>query len=102
MSTEEQAEGLAARLFTAALGTMDLFHIYIGQQLGLYALLSSDGALSSVEIAHRAGMHPRYAREWLEQQAVTGIIDVDDPAAPADERQYRLPLGHAEARTNEG
>src|SRR5216683_1312237 len=44
-STEEQAQALAARLFTAALGTMDLFHIYIGQQLGLYARLSSDGAL---------------------------------------------------------
>ena len=27
---------------------------------------------------------PRYAREWLEQQAVAGILDVDDAAADAD------------------
>jgi SAM-dependent methyltransferase len=100
-ATDKQAEALAARLFGAALGTMDIFHIYIGQQLGLYALLNSGDALSSPELAHRAGMHPRYAREWLEQQAVTGILDVDDPGAPADTRRYRLPVGHAEALTTE-
>jgi SAM-dependent methyltransferase len=100
-TTERSAEALAARLFTSALGTLDLFHIYIGQQLGLYVLLSSDGALSSLEVADRSGMHPRYAREWLEQQAVTGILDAEDPAAPADERRYRLPMGYAEALTNE-
>lgn len=100
-TTDAQAEALAARLFTAALGTMDVFHIYIGQQLGLYALLNSGGALSSPELALRAAMDQRYAREWLEQQAVTGILEVEDPAKPADERRYRLPMGHAEALTNE-
>lgn len=100
-TTEKSAEALAARLFTATLGTMDLFHIYIGQQLGLYALLKSDGALSSLDVAGRTGMHPRYAREWLEQQAVTGILDAEDPAAPADERRYRLPVGYGEALTDE-
>jgi 2-polyprenyl-3-methyl-5-hydroxy-6-metoxy-1,4-benzoquinol methylase len=30
------------------------------------------------ELAHRAGIAPRYAREWLEQQAVAGLLEVDD------------------------
>jgi len=36
-------------------------------------------------------------REWLEQQAVTDILAVDDEAAGAGERRYSLPPGHAEA-----
>ena len=95
------ATGLATRLFTAALGTMDLWHIYIGQKLGLYARLASAGALTSVDLASHSGMHERYAREWLEQQAVTGILVVDDIAAPPDQRRFRLPAGHAEALLDE-
>jgi hypothetical protein len=33
----------------------------------------------------------RYAREWLEQQAVTGILDVEDPSLPEGERRYFTP-----------
>ncbi|HEY8491673.1 MAG TPA: methyltransferase domain-containing protein, partial [Dehalococcoidia bacterium] len=38
--------------------------------------------------------------EWLEQQAATGILDVDDPGAPEDDRRYRLPAAHAEVLLN--
>ena len=34
--------------------------------------------MTSSELAARTGVHERYAREWLEQQAVTGLVDVDD------------------------
>ena len=47
------------------------------------------------ELAERAGIHARYAREWLEQQAVSGVLAVDEPALPYDERRYRLPPEHA-------
>ena len=33
---------------------------------------------------------PRYAREWLEQQAVAGFVTVDDPDADAAIRRFRL------------
>jgi SAM-dependent methyltransferase len=95
------ATGLATRLFAAALGTMDLLHIYIGQKLGLYARMASAGALTPSDLASRSGMHQRYAREWLEQQAVTGVLVVEDIAAPPDQRRYRLPDGHAEALIDE-
>ena len=39
------------------------------------------------------GSTERYAREWLEQQAVTGILDVDDVNAPAEARRFSPPRG---------
>jgi SAM-dependent methyltransferase len=39
---------------------------------------------------------PRYAREWLEQQAVAGYVACDDPTRPAQQRRYRLPAGYGE------
>jgi hypothetical protein len=43
----------------------------------------------------RPGIAERYAREWLEQQAVTGILDVDDVGAEAKARRYALSDAHA-------
>ena len=40
-------------------------------------------------------MHPRYAREWLEQQAVAGLLEVDDAGAAADARRFTLADEHA-------
>lgn len=53
--------------------------------------------MTSTGLASQAGIDERYAREWLEQQAVTGILEVDDPAKPERERRYSLPVAHAEA-----
>jgi 2-polyprenyl-3-methyl-5-hydroxy-6-metoxy-1,4-benzoquinol methylase len=50
-------------------------------------------------VASRAGIHERYATEWLEQQAVTGILEVDDASKSGTERRYTLPAAHAEALT---
>jgi hypothetical protein len=35
-------------------------------------------------------------REWLEQQTVAGILEVEDEKLGANERRFRLPPGHAE------
>ena len=69
----------------------------IGDRLGLYASLARDGSATSGELATRAGIAERYAREWLEQQAASGILVVDDAAAAPDQRRFTLPPGHAEA-----
>jgi SAM-dependent methyltransferase len=89
-------EALAERLFGAMLGAMDLACIHVGERLGLYAALADGGPQTSAELARRAGVDERYAREWLEQQAVTGILAVDDPAAAPSIRRYALPDGHRE------
>ena len=103
-ATDEAANGgsadaLAERLFGAVNAAGDLFSVYLGDRLGYYRVLADGGPLTSAELAARTGTAERYAREWLEHQAVTGIIEVtgggDDPAA----RRFRLPAGHAEALT---
>jgi SAM-dependent methyltransferase len=86
-------------MFTDTIGALDLISVYIGDRLGLYRTLVTAPA-SPPELASRAGIHPRYAREWLEQQAVTGILDVDDASLPADVRRYTLSPTHAATLTD--
>src|SRR6266516_5111884 len=88
---------LVGRLFEAALGAVDMVSVYLGDRLGLYRALAEGGPSTSIELAARAGIHERYAREWLEQQSVTGILEVDDAAKRESERRYSLPPAHAAA-----
>ena len=85
---------LDERLFEATIGTLELFGVYLGTRLGLYRVLSEDGPRRPGELAAAAGIDQRYAREWLEQQAVAGMVTVDDVGLPSDERSYRLPPEH--------
>jgi predicted O-methyltransferase YrrM len=85
---------LAKRLMGAVLGALDLQAVYLGDRLGLYRALADGGPATAPELAERAGIHPRYAREWLEHQAVGAILDVEDVTAKPDERRYHLPVGH--------
>ena len=94
-SADARRDELAGRLMGAALGALDLQAVYLGDRLGLYRALAEGGPATQAELAERAGIHPRYAREWLEQQAVGAYLDVDDVTADADRRRYSLPDGHA-------
>jgi SAM-dependent methyltransferase len=96
-SATAQRDALGERLFAGLLGGMELLAVQLGVQLGLYTALRDAGATTAGALASRAGLDERYAREWLEQQAVSGILHVavesDNPAV----RAYTLPTGHAEA-----
>jgi 2-polyprenyl-3-methyl-5-hydroxy-6-metoxy-1,4-benzoquinol methylase len=91
----EQADALLERLLGSLIGTAELMNVYLGDRLGLYAPLTQ-GWRTSSELAASAGIAERYAREWLEEQAVAGFIDVEDPAVSATERRYRLSDEHAQ------
>src|SRR3954454_18741472 len=65
-STDEVRDGFVERLFASALGTMDVFTVYLGDRLGLYRMLAEHGPLTAGALAEHAGMNARYAREWLE------------------------------------
>lgn len=93
---DEQRNALTERLFGSALGTLDVLSIYLGDRLGLYGPLSDLAGCTYQELAARTGTHERYAQEWLEQQAASGLISVDDASAPAAERRFFLPPGHAD------
>jgi SAM-dependent methyltransferase len=95
--TIEPAPAFAERLFERYLGAMETLEVYIGDRLGLYDALAAHGPLTSAELASRTGTHERYAREWLEAQASSGILAVDDVEAAQQERRFSLPAAHAEA-----
>jgi SAM-dependent methyltransferase len=91
----ERRDALVERLFGSTLGALDVLSVYLGVRLGLYRALADRGPSTSAELAGAAGLNERYVREWLEQQATTGILEVDD------ERRFRLPPGHDEALLDE-
>ena len=98
MTAEEiasQRDAFIEKFLGFAAGTFSLFSIYIGERLGYYYALAN-GPLTSAELAARTNTHERYAREWLEQQTVAGILEVEDESLGADKRRFRLPPGHAE------
>ncbi|MGH2595332.1 MAG: methyltransferase domain-containing protein [Actinomycetota bacterium] len=89
-----EREAFADRMTTAALGFFDILSIRLGDRLGLYRALADGGAQTPVELADRAGIAERYAREWLEQQSVAGIVHVEDTGRAV--AMFSLPAGHAE------
>ena len=96
MSEVKTQQALVERLFGSLIGAMDLLHVYVGEQLGLYQALAVAGPLTSGDLAMRCEVHERYAREWLGQQAVAGILTVDDADADPAQRRFALPAEHAE------
>ncbi|MGH9023283.1 MAG: class I SAM-dependent methyltransferase [Acidimicrobiia bacterium] len=97
---EATRDALAGRLFSACIGALDLVHVYVGDRLGLYRVLAERPPCSSAELASAAGIHERYAREWLEHQAVAGIITVD-AADSGESRRFSMSAGHAEVLLDE-
>ena len=92
----ERRDALIERLFTNAIGAFDLFSVYLGDRLGLYRVIADEGPITSAELAAAAGVHERYAREWLEQQAASDLLEVVADGA-GEQRRFRLPEGHDEA-----
>jgi hypothetical protein len=93
-STLATADELAERLYGAMVGAFDIFAVYIGDRLGFYQSLATDGPATSHQLAQRTVTAERYVREWLEHQAVGGFLTVDDPAKLAGERVFTLPEGY--------
>ena len=92
-ATDTTTTTLDQRVLDAAIGSLELFGVYLGDRLGLYDALLG-GASTVAEVADAAGIAPRYAQEWLEQQAVAGVLTVDDVTAEARARRYALPEAH--------
>src|SRR5215204_5989863 len=93
--TQASPDEIVERVFDSMVKTLELFCIYVGDQLGFYTALHEGGPASSTELAGRAGTNERYTREWLEQQATAGYLICENPEADALERRYVLPEGYA-------
>lgn len=89
-------EELAGRLFEAGLNAVELMTVYLGDALGLYRALRDYGGATVPELAARAGIAERYAQEWLEGQAASGLLEVNDPTAAPAQRRFRISESTAE------
>nr|WP_300053735.1 class I SAM-dependent methyltransferase [uncultured Nocardioides sp.] len=98
-ASQQTSDEVAERLFASLLGTVEIMSVYLGDRLGWYRALASDGPASAAELARRTDTQVRYAREWLEQQAVSGLLVVESDGAP-DERRFAIPASTAEVMTD--
>lgn len=92
ISFEADVERFAAAVFATTVAGFEALSIHLGDRLGLYTALR-DASATADELAERAGIHRRYALEWLEQQAVAGYLTVDGD-------RFALPAAHAEVLAN--
>jgi 2-polyprenyl-3-methyl-5-hydroxy-6-metoxy-1,4-benzoquinol methylase len=100
LNTPPSTEEFADKVFTAALGTMETFNLYLGERLGWLDALAEAPA-TPAELAERTGTNTRYAVEWLEAQAAYGTLTVvDDGAGDRLQRRYAMPPGAAEVLTD--
>lgn len=110
-SAAARAETLAEQVFGGIKAALDTFTLHLGVRLGLYRALADGRPHTPDELAWAAGIHRRYAREWLEQQAALGILELagdgGEPAAQdgagADpyRQAFRLPEEHADVLVHE-
>ena len=84
---EQRRDALAERLFGSLLAGNELLTVELGRRLGLYTAVHSHGRTTPAQLAARTGIAQRYAKEWLEQQAAAGILDVDGD-------HFTLPAAH--------
>ena len=92
----QQRDAFIEQFLQFASGTFNIFTIYIGDRLGLYRALVEGGPSTAVELAARTATQERYVREWLEQQTVAGILEVEDERLESAARRYYVPPGHVE------
>lgn len=99
------AEAFAERLLASTLGAVEILSVYLGDRLGWYQALAQAETLTSEELAGVTDTQERYAREWLEQQAAVGILELVRPeagrAADGAPAAFRLPAAHGEVLTDE-
>jgi SAM-dependent methyltransferase len=76
--------------------TLNTALVVMGDKLGYYRALASEGPLTAAELSRITETGDKYAREWLNAQAAGGFVTYD----PATGR-YTLPPEHAVALTDE-
>src|SRR5262245_47098972 len=92
--TTVTAKESAACLLQSTVGFVDAVATHLGDRLGWYRAPAAGGPATAAELVARAGGSPRYAQEWLEQQATTGVLTVEPDG------RFRLPEGPAEVLTD--
>jgi 2-polyprenyl-3-methyl-5-hydroxy-6-metoxy-1,4-benzoquinol methylase len=94
----DAADGEAAfgaRIREAAVGAFETASLVIGLRLGLFDGLRAGGPQTASELAARTHTAARPVREWLEQAAAAGFLELASAADDPDARRFALPDAHA-------
>ena len=97
---DEASATFADKVFADLLGAMSTFATTIGVELGWYDALASNDSMNSPELAAATDTDERYAREWLEQQSVSGYLSVVDATAEPTARRFSIRPEAAEILTD--
>ena len=91
-----KVEAFMGKAMTDVVSAVATVMASIGDRLGLFKELA-EGPATSAELAERAHINERYAREWLSEMASAGYL-VYDPTS----QRFTLPPEHAPVLAQEG
>ena len=86
MPDQARLESFLDKILDDLGGALSVALVRIGDRLGLYKALHAHGPMTSADLAEKAGIAERYAREWLAQQAASGYLAYD-----AGSQKFELP-----------
>lgn len=92
--THDDIDAFAERLLELINGGSLALMISIGHRTGLFDTLAERPPTTCAELAHAAGLNPRYVREWLGAMVVGGIVEHQVGRTP-ELGTYTLPDAHA-------
>jgi SAM-dependent methyltransferase len=81
MVDEAELHQFIGRMLGDLGGALSVPLVRIGDRLGLYKALHASGPMTASELAKKANIAERYAREWLSHQAASGYIAYDPETA---------------------
>ena len=76
--------------------TMTTILAMLGDRLGLFKAMAESSQITSADLAQKANVQERYAREWLGGMASAGYVEYDPSA-----KTFRLPAEHVPALAEE-
>src|SRR5712692_8718322 len=94
---QAKAEAFVGKVLADTTGLAVTVMSSIGDRLGLFKNLATQGPATSEELAERTDVNERYAREWLGAMASAGYLEYD-PAV----RRFTLPPEHVPVLAQEG
>ena len=96
MIDEKKLQQFLGKMIVDLGAAMSVPLVRIGVRLDLYKAMAGVGPMSSAELATKANISERYAREWLAQNAASGYLTYDPGS-----RRFELPLEQAMVFANE-
>src|SRR5262245_26652692 len=94
---QAQVGAFAGRVLGDVSACMTTLLAVLGDRLGLFKALGAGGPATDADLAARAGVSERYAREWLGGMACAGYVAYDPGTG-----RFALPREHAPVLAEEG